>query len=53
MTEFEKTSNAEDMVEISLTFGINGKGVKGDVTVTAEQQEAASYVFVDTPKTGA
>ena len=53
VTEFEKTSNAEDMVEISLTFGINGKGVKGDVTVTAEQQEAASYVFVDTPKTGA
>lgn len=52
VTEFEKTSNAEDMVEISLTFGINGKGATGDVTVTAAQQEAASYVFVDTPKTG-
>lgn len=53
ITELEKTSNAEDMVEISLTIGINGKGVDGDVTVTASQQEAAGYVFIDTPKTGA
>lgn len=53
LTEFEKTSNAEDFVECSLTFGINGSGVKGDVTVTAEQQEIANYVFTDTDKTGA
>ena len=53
ITEFEKTSNAEDFVECSLTFGINGVGVKGDVTVTTEQQELASYVFADTKKTGA
>jgi TP901-1 family phage major tail protein len=53
LTEFEKTSNAEDFVECSLTFGINGDGVKGDVTVTAEQQEIANYVFTDTNKTGA
>lgn len=53
VTELGKSSNAEDMVEISLTFGINGNGADGDVTVTAEQQEAASYVFKDTPKTGA
>lgn len=53
MTEFEKTSNAEDMVEISLTFGINGKGADGDVTVTTEQQSVADYVFADTPKMGA
>ena len=53
ITEFEKTSNAEDFVECSLTFGINGSGVKGEVTVTAEQQEIASYVFADTKKTGA
>lgn len=53
ITEFEKTSNAEDFVECSLTFGINGAGVKGDVTVTAEQQELANYVFADTKKTGA
>lgn len=53
LTEFEKTSNAEDFVECSLTFGINGTGVKGDVTVSAEQQEIAAYVFTDTTKTGA
>lgn len=53
LTELEKTSNAEDFVECSLTFGINGDGVKGDVTVTAEQQEIANYVFTDTNKTGA
>lgn len=53
LTEFEKTSTAEDYVECSLTFGINGNGVKGDVTVTAEQQDIANYVFTDTQKTGA
>lgn len=53
LTEFEKTSNAEDFVECSLTFAINGAGASGDVTVTAEQQELANYVFKDTNKTGA
>lgn len=53
LTEFEKTSSAEDYVECSLTFGINGTGVSGDVTVTTEQQEVAAYVFKDTQKTGA
>ena len=53
MTSFEETSNAEDFVEYSLTFGINGKGADGSVTVTVDQQEAAAYVFADTPATGA
>lgn len=53
LTEIEKTSNAEDMVEVSLTFGVNGTGKRGDVTVSAEQQEIANYVFKDTSKTGA
>lgn len=53
LTEFEKTSNAEDHVEVSTTFAINGTGVDGDVTVTTEQQEIAAYVFKDTAKTGA
>ena len=53
LTEIDKTSSAEDFVEISLTFGVNGNGAKGDVTVSAEQQEMAVYVFKDTTKTGA
>lgn len=50
LTEFEKNSSAEDYVECSLTFGINGTGKRGDVTVTVEQQEIADYVFADTKK---
>lgn len=53
LTELEKSSNAEDMVEMSLTFGINGNGKRGNVTVTEDQQEVADYVFADTPATGA
>ena len=53
LTEMEKTSSAEEFVEVSLTFGINGSGARGDVTVSAEQQEMANYVFADTAKTGA
>lgn len=36
------------MVEVSLTFGINGAGAKGNVTVTDTQADMASYVFKDT-----
>lgn len=53
LTEMEITSNAEDFTEVSLTFGINGDGVDGFATVSAEQQEVANYVFADTQKTGA
>lgn len=53
LTEVSYSSNAEDHVEVSLTFAVNGSGVKGDVTVTEEQQEIANYVFTDTQKTGA
>ena len=53
LTSWDVTSGAEDMVEVSLTFGINGTGRRGCVTVTEEQQEAADYVFKDTPATGA
>lgn len=53
LTEFEKTSSAEDYVECSTTFAINGNGADGDVTVTAEQQEVANYVFTDTTAQGA
>lgn len=53
LTELEVASTAEDYTEISLTFAINGVGAKGDVTVSAAQQEIAAYVFADTQKTGA
>lgn len=53
LTEVSKTSSAEDHVEVSLTFAINGSGARGDVTVSAEQQAVAEYVFADTSKTGA
>lgn len=54
VTEFEKTSNAEDFVECSLTFGIEGSGADGEATVSATQQEMISeYGFADTVKTGA
>ena len=50
ITEMEMSSNAEDNVEVSLTFGINGTGVRGEVTVSTEQQAIASYVFKDTTR---
>lgn len=53
LTEFTLTSSAEEHAEYECTFAINGNGAKGDVTVTAEQQEVATYVFKDTTKTGA
>ena len=52
LTEVSRSASAEDAVEISLTFAVNGAGVAGEVTVTAEQQELA-YAFKDTQKTGA
>lgn len=52
ITEFEKTSNAEDMVEINMTFALSGAGEKGDVTVSDRAIADTSYTFRDTPKTG-
>lgn len=53
LTEFTLSSSSEDHAEYSTTFAINGTGAKGDVTVSAEQQEIATYVFKDSTKTGA
>jgi TP901-1 family phage major tail protein len=53
LTEVTRSSNAEDHVEVSLTFAINGNGARGEVTVSAEQQAIAEYVFTDTAKSGA
>jgi len=51
ITEFTASSPADGNVEVSMTFGINGKGATGDVTVPAGQQDDGQYTFVDTPKT--
>ena len=53
LTEFSLSSSSEDHAEYSTTFAINGSGAKGDVTVSAEQQEVAAYVFADTSAKGA
>ena len=51
-TSIEKSSPADDYVEVSLTFTLNGEGEEGDETVTEEQQAEATYVFADTTATG-
>lgn len=49
ITEFTTSSPADGNVEVSMTFGINGKGAEGDVTVPTSQQDDEQYTFVDTP----
>ena len=51
LTEFTTSSPADGNVEVSMTFGINGKGANGNVTVSASQQDDGQYTFVDTPRT--
>ena len=51
ITEFTTSSPADGNVEVSMTFGINGSGATGDVTVPTSQQDDGQYTFVDTPKT--
>lgn len=50
VTELSISSSAEDMTEVSITYGANGSGADGYATMTADQTEAASYVFTDTTK---
>lgn len=49
LSEFTTSSPADGNVEVSMTFGINGKGADGSVTVTASQHDDEQYTFVDTP----
>lgn len=48
ITSYETTSAADGYVEVSLSFGLNGTGADGNVTVTDEQEEAINYTFQDT-----
>lgn len=47
LTNLEESSPADDFVEESLTFGVNGIGVEGNVTVSQDMQDEANYVFRD------
>lgn len=46
-TDFGTSSEADGLVEVSTTFGANGAGVEGQVTLTAEQEEEIMYAFRD------
>lgn len=48
ITSFNKTKNAEDLVELEMEFGINGAGAAGNATLTDEQAQVVQYVFEDT-----
>ena len=48
ITSFNKTKNAEDLVELEMEFGINGVGASGNATLTEEQAQVVQYVFEDT-----
>lgn len=52
-TEWDLSSNAEDNAEIELTFGVNGTGAEGEVSLTTAEIDEAAYAFKDTAKTGA
>ena len=48
VSSFEVTSTAEEWVEASVSFAINGKGAEGDCTVSPSIIDETSYTFADT-----
>lgn len=50
LSDLSVSSPADGNVTIDMTFGINGKGATGDVTVPTSQQDSDLYEFVDTPQ---
>jgi TP901-1 family phage major tail protein len=53
VSEFTPSAGAEDSVELSLSFAINGVGQDGFATLTDDQAEVVQYAFKDTVKEGA
>lgn len=47
VSEWSKSPSAEDSIELSLTFTIEGQGVDGYATLTDAQQQVVNYVFKD------
>lgn len=48
LASWEVPSNVEDLETISTEMTIDGKPVEGYATLTAEQEAAIRYAFVDT-----
>ena len=48
LTDFSQNPNAEDDIELSMSFNVNGKGVKGEATLTEDQAAVVQYAFKDT-----
>lgn len=48
VTDWERNPNAEDALELSISFAINGEGQSGFATLTEGQQTVVQYVFKDT-----
>lgn len=48
VTEWSRNPNAEDALELSISFVINGEGQDGFATLTAGQEAVVQYVFKDT-----
>ncbi|EOL41624.1 TP901-1 family phage major tail protein [Enterococcus phoeniculicola] len=48
VSEFTPSANAEDNVELSLSFVINGIGQEGYASLTDKQAEVVQYTFTDT-----
>lgn len=48
VTEWTKNPTAEDALELSLTFAVEGEGQDGYATLTADQATVVQYAFQDT-----
>lgn len=48
VTEWTKNPTAEDALELSLTFAVEGEGQDGFATLTADQATVVQYAFQDT-----
>jgi len=48
VTEWSRNPNAEDALELSISFVINGEGQDGFATLTEGQEAVVQYVFKDT-----
>lgn len=51
VTEYTRDSNAEDLVEVSVSYAMEGEGQDGYCTLTEEQETVVQYAFRDTTAT--